>query len=178
MMPGGQAVRARHLTGNQAGKDLCGGYVRTHPDGWRCGRRASDSTQALGAARRVLHPAQHPRNPPVAGHDDPADDPPALVAVGVGVVAQEGLADPPAVAVGTAALGTAVASLIPQGVELQPVLRLPGRASVSTARRMRGRGTPGTRPGHPRGMDRTPQKHGLDILGGQPGNPRSMGRAP
>lgn len=91
-----------------------------HLDGGWCGRWVQGSTQAPGGW--VLHPAQHPRDPPVAGHDDAADDPPTLVAVGVGVVAQEGLADPPAVAVGTAALGTAVASLIPQRVELQPVL--------------------------------------------------------
>lgn len=95
----------------------------------------------------VLHPAQHARDPPVAGHDDPADHPAALVAVGVGVVAQEGLAHPLAVAVGAAALGAAVASLVPQGVELQPVLRLPGRASISRARVSVG--TPGVQTGHP-----------------------------
>lgn len=115
-------VGSHLLIGNQAGNDLRVGSVGMHPEGWRRGRGVQDSTQALGAAQQVLHPAQHPRDPPVAGHDDAADDPPALVAVGVGVVAQEGLADPPAVAVGAAALGTAVASLIPQGVELQPVL--------------------------------------------------------
>jgi len=82
------------------------------------------STWRLSGCAWGLHPAQHACDPPVAGHDDTADHPAALVAVWVGVVAQQRLADPPAVAVGTAALCAAVAPLVPQRVELQPVLRL------------------------------------------------------
>jgi len=130
----------------QMGADA-GGGCRTAPEHW------------------VLHPAQHPRDPPVAGHDDAADDPPALVAVRVGVVAQEGLADPPAVAVGSAALGAAVALLIPRGVELQPVLRLPGKASISSARGVRGQGTPGTWSGDPRSIERTSWEGSLGTPG-------------
>lgn len=156
------------------------------------------------AQRWGLHPAQHPCDPPVAGHDDAADDPPALVAVGVGVVAQEGLADPPAVAVGAAALGTAVASLIPQGVELQPILRLSGRGSVSMARGACGWDTPGTWTGHLGRVVRAPREHGQvtpeawtghpqvtpeartghpqeydhDTPGAQPGHPQRMDRSP
>lgn len=82
------------------------------------------STWGLSGCAQGLHTAQHACDPPVAGHDDTADHPAALVAVRVGVVAQQWLADPPAVAVGAAALCTAVAPLIPQRVELQPVFCL------------------------------------------------------
>lgn len=61
---------------------------------------------------RGLHQAQNASYPPVAGHDDPAHHPAASVVVGPHVGAPQWFADPLAVRVAAAALGTAHALVV------------------------------------------------------------------
>lgn len=65
-----------------------------------------------GGGGAGLHQAQNARYPPVAGHDDPADHPAASVVVGPHVGPPQWFADPLAVRVLAAALGTAHALVV------------------------------------------------------------------
>lgn len=76
----------------------------------------------VGAGLGPLHQAHYARHPPVAGHDDPAGHPAALVVVGPGVVAPQRLADPLAVGVAAAALVAADALVVQHGVDVHGAL--------------------------------------------------------
>lgn len=65
-----------------------------------------------GGVGAGLHQAQNASYPPVAGHDDPADHPAASVVVGPHVGPPQWFADPLAVCVLAAALGTAHALVV------------------------------------------------------------------
>lgn len=69
----------------------------------------------METCRLALDSAEHPCNPPVAWHNDLADDTPALVVVRPRPVAAQGLVVALAVAV-TAATVLAAVSLLVQGV--------------------------------------------------------------
>lgn len=88
-----------------------------------------------------LHQTQNTCHPPVAGHDDPADDPAAPVVIRPGVIPPQRLADPLAVGVATAALVAAHALVVQHGVDvhgallaLQTSLRADGEDRVYTLR--------------------------------------------
>lgn len=65
----------------------------------------------------ISHHAQDARHPPAARHDDPAGRPAALVVVGPGLVALQGLADLVAVGVAPPALDAADSFVIQSRVE-------------------------------------------------------------
>lgn len=69
---------------------------------------------AAAAAGAPLHQAQDASDPPVAGHDDPADHPAASVVVGPHVGPPQWFADPLAVRVAATALGAAHALVVQQ----------------------------------------------------------------
>lgn len=84
---------------------------------------------------RGLDQAQNASYPPVAGHDDPADHPAAPVVVGPHVGPQW-FADPLAVGVAAAALGTAHALVVQHGVHVHAA-PLPLQASLGRDERER-----------------------------------------
>ena len=72
----------------------------------------------------LSNPPQHACDPPIAGHDDLADDPPPLVEVRPGVVPAQGFVVAPAVAVPAAAVLAAVAVVVQAVVQLDPGVAL------------------------------------------------------
>lgn len=97
----------------------------------------SPGDAAAAAAGAPLHQAQDASDPPVAGHDDPADHPAASVVVGPHVGPPQWFADPLAVRVAAAALGAAHALVVQHvhgaHVGLHLALQAPLLGGVETA---------------------------------------------